>query len=183
MTRKLLLLTLCLGSAGIVQTAFGQNVKVVNPDTQPVPVKIVSGGAGGAGDASAANQTAVQANAGADATKAVSVQGITGGKAVPVSMATLPTGASTAAGAANIATSQVTAGAAGTLAIARATRRQCTIKNTDATNTATIGPATVTTANGMPVKPGESITVRWVGLIQVIANAGSPVIAVMDEYD
>lgn len=41
-------------------------------------------GAGG-GDASAANQTAVQANAGSDATKATAVQGVTGGKAVPVS--------------------------------------------------------------------------------------------------
>src|SRR5437016_4921735 len=38
----------------------------------------------GAGDASAANQTAVQANAGSDASKAVGIQGITGGKAVPV---------------------------------------------------------------------------------------------------
>jgi hypothetical protein len=36
----------------------------------------------GAGDASAANQTAVQAAAGADATKVVSVQGVSGGKAL-----------------------------------------------------------------------------------------------------
>lgn len=36
------------------------------------------------GDASAANQTAVQANAGADASKATAVQGITGGKPVSV---------------------------------------------------------------------------------------------------
>lgn len=87
-------------------------------------------------------------------------------------------------GTANIATSQVTAsGTAGTVAIARSTRRQCTLKNIDATNTATVGPATVTTGNGMPLKAGESITVRSVGLIQVIANAGSPIIAVMDEYD
>lgn len=60
------------------------------------------------GDASAANQTAVQANAGSDASKAVAVQGVTGGKAVkvdgsavtqPVSAASLPlpTGAATAA--------------------------------------------------------------------------------------
>jgi hypothetical protein len=40
---------------------------------------------GGAGGATAANQTAPQADPGSDATKAVSVQGITGGKAVPVS--------------------------------------------------------------------------------------------------
>jgi hypothetical protein len=39
----------------------------------------------GAGDASAANQTVVEANPGSDATKAIAVQGVTGGKALPVS--------------------------------------------------------------------------------------------------
>lgn len=60
---------------------------------------ISGGGAGGGGDASAANQTAVQANAGSDASKAEAIQGITGGKAVTVSAASLPlpTGASTSA--------------------------------------------------------------------------------------
>lgn len=49
------------------------------------------------GDASAANQAAVQAAAGSDATKAVAVQGITNGKALAVSAAALPlpTGAAT----------------------------------------------------------------------------------------
>lgn len=42
------------------------------------------------GSATAANQTAVQANPGSDATKATAVQGVTGGKAVPVSAASLP---------------------------------------------------------------------------------------------
>lgn len=53
----------------------------------PLPVTCISGcaGGGGGGDATAANQTSVQANAGADATKVVAVQGVTGGKAVPVS--------------------------------------------------------------------------------------------------
>ena len=36
------------------------------------------------GDASADNQTAVQANPGSDATKAIAIQGITGGKSLPV---------------------------------------------------------------------------------------------------
>lgn len=115
---------------------YGQNVKVVNPDTQPVPTKIISG-----------------------------------------------TVSSSPTGAANLATGQVTAGAAGTLVIARATRRQVTIKNTDAAITVYIGPATVTSGNGMPLKAGESITVRWVGLVQVLAASGSPVVAYMDEYD
>jgi hypothetical protein len=63
---------------------------------------------GGAGDASAANQTSVQSTAGSDATKAISIQGITNGKAIkvdgsasvqPISAAALPlpTGASSAA--------------------------------------------------------------------------------------
>lgn len=38
----------------------------------------------GGGDASAANQTAVQADPGSDATKAVAVQGVTGGKVIGV---------------------------------------------------------------------------------------------------
>lgn len=56
-------------------------------------------GGGGTSDATAANQTSVQAVAGSDATKAIAVQGITGGKAVPISAASLPLpmGAATAA--------------------------------------------------------------------------------------
>lgn len=42
------------------------------------------GGGGHGGDASAANQTVVQANPGSDATKAIAIQGITGGKSLPV---------------------------------------------------------------------------------------------------
>lgn len=44
-----------------------------------------SGGSGGTSDASAANQTSVQALAGDDAVKATAIQGITGGKPVPIS--------------------------------------------------------------------------------------------------
>src|SRR5574343_96404 len=55
------------------------------------PVTVASsgggGGGGGGGDATAANQVAVQANAGANATKVVSVQGATGGKPIPVTVA------------------------------------------------------------------------------------------------
>lgn len=47
-------------------------------------IENISPGSGGGGDASAANQVAVQANAGADATKATAVQFITGGKAFAV---------------------------------------------------------------------------------------------------
>jgi hypothetical protein len=44
-----------------------------------------------AGDASASNQTAVQANAGSNSSKVVGIQGVTGGKAVPVTAATTDT--------------------------------------------------------------------------------------------
>jgi len=47
-----------------------------------LPVSVIATG----GDANAANQTAVQAVAGADASKAIAVQGITGGKPIPVTM-------------------------------------------------------------------------------------------------
>lgn len=80
---------------------------------------ICSSGGGGGGDASAANQTAVQANAGSDASKAVAVQGVAGGKAVKVdgsavtqpisaSALPLPTGAATSANQATANTSLAT---------------------------------------------------------------------------
>jgi hypothetical protein len=62
----------------------GTKSLVTHPDS--------SGGGGSGGDASAANQTAVQANPGSDATKATAVQGVTGGKAVPVSGTVTATG-------------------------------------------------------------------------------------------
>jgi hypothetical protein len=87
-------------------------------------------------------------------------------------------------GAAHEANSQVTAtGTAGTLIIARATRVGCLIKNTDASITVYIGAATVTAANGMPLKAGESVVVSAQTLIQVISASGSPVVAVFDEYN
>jgi len=82
------------------------------------------------------------------------------------------------------ATGQVTtSGSAGTLVAANATRRRAILKNTDTTITVYVGPATVTTANGMPIKAGESIEWRGTALIQVIAASGSPVVAYMDESD
>lgn len=87
-------------------------------------------------------------------------------------------------GAANIAVSQVaTSTTAATLAIARATRRSLTIKNMDAAITVYVGPATVSSSVGMPLKAGESITVTWVGLVQVISASGTPTVAISDEYD
>lgn len=87
-------------------------------------------------------------------------------------------------GAARQANSQVTASTtAGTLIVARATRRGCLIRNLDATISVYIGAATVTSSNGMLLKAGESVVVSGVTLYQVIAASGSPVVAVIDEYD
>jgi len=87
-------------------------------------------------------------------------------------------------GAANIASSQVTTStSAATLAIARATRRSILIRNMDAAISVYVGPATVTTGNGMLLKAGESCPFTCVGLIQVIAASGTPVVAIADEYD
>lgn len=131
--RKLILL-LAIAFAG---SAYAQNVKVVNPDTQPVPTKIVSG-----------------------------------------------TISASATAATNLTTSQVTAtGTPGTAAIARPTRRQVTFFNQDATNAVFAGPATVTAGNGVKIPAGQSRTFRAVGLIQVIAPTGSPIVDVQDEYD
>lgn len=87
-------------------------------------------------------------------------------------------------GAANLATSQLaTSTTAATLVVARPTRRSVTIKNEDATITVYVGPATVTTANGFPLKANQSISLDWVGLIQVIAASGTPTVSTADVYD
>jgi hypothetical protein len=89
-----------------------------------------------------------------------------------------------AVGAAHQANSQVTASnVAGTLIAARPTRRSCLIRNMDTSITVYLGAATVTSANGMQLKAGESVVVTAITLLQAIAASGSPVIAVFDEYD
>lgn len=86
------------------------------------------------------------------------------------------------AGALNLVTAQVTAGAAATLVGARATRKRVTITNTDPTNAAYIGPATVTSANGYKLAAGATVVLTSVGLIQCLAAAGTPLICVADEF-
>lgn len=88
------------------------------------------------------------------------------------------------AGAPNMANGQVTAsGTAGTLVASRATRRYVTVKNLDTSLTVYIGIATVTAGNGMPLKGGESVSLDFTGLIQVIAASGSPIVAYAEVYD
>lgn len=89
-----------------------------------------------------------------------------------------------AKGAANLSTPQITTSTtAATLVVARPTRRSVLIRNLDTTITVYVGPATVTSSNGFPIRAGEAIPFSWVGLIQVIAASGTPIVAVADEYD
>lgn len=69
--------------------ATGQSAKLATSTSGSGDDRIdtlkTSGGAGAGGDASAANQTAVQADAGSNASKATAIQGIDNGKPIGVS--------------------------------------------------------------------------------------------------
>lgn len=86
--------------------------------------------------------------------------------------------------AAHVASAHVTASVtAGTLVAANATRRSVVCQNLDTTITVWVGPATVTTSNGIRLQPGQSVSIDSTALIQVIAESGSPVVAEMETYD
>lgn len=133
------------------------------------------------------NNVSVSTATGAGATQATAAKQdtqITAEQAIQALLGTTGIKILKSQGAANVSVSQVTAStSAATLAIARATRRGLLIRNTDAAITVYIGPATVTSGNGFPILAGESLPVTWVGLWQVIAASGSPVVAIADEYD
>ena len=79
---------------------------------------------------------------------------------------------------------QVTASTtAGTLVPANPTRRSVLIRNMDAAITIYIGKATVTSANGFPLKAGESFPFDTSQLIQVIAASGTPSVSYIEVYD
>lgn len=88
------------------------------------------------------------------------------------------------AGAPSLAITQATStGTAATLVIARSTRRSVLIRNLDPTYTVYVGPATVTSGNGFPIRAGESLPFTWVGLIQIIDDGTHHcAVAVADEY-
>lgn len=93
-------------------------------------------------------------------------------------------GAISGVSAANLDTNQVTASTtAGTLVIARPTRLSVLFRNLDAAISVYVGKATVTAGNGMLLRAGESVVFSSVGLIQVIAASGNPVVAYADEYN
>lgn len=81
-----------------------------------------------------------------------------------------------------VATNQVApTGSAATLLASRAFRTRVTFKNIGAV-TVYIGPATVTTANGFPLLPGESISYVTTALFQAITASGTGAIAYTEEY-
>ena len=89
-------------------------------------------------------------------------------------------------GSTAIATTQVNVtGTAATLIAARDTRKRVVIINRQAA-AIFIGPATVTTANGVQIDPGASITLYTTALIQGITAANSAAAEkthVFEEYD
>lgn len=119
---------------------------------------------GSGGDASAANQTAVQAVAGSDASKAQAVQGITGGKPVAVSATALPLPANAA---------QETGGNLATLATNSALA--ATAAKQDTTNT-NIGPpgATVCATDTGSCSLNAQVQRALQRLTTLITNVGSP---------
>lgn len=162
--------------------------------TGELGVKVISVGSG-----TGASSTTVQGTA-ADNAVAVGNPVYTGGLAVTSSTyspaytagdaAALAVDKTTGAlitskiGGKTLANGQVaTSGTAGTLVAANLTRRSVTVKNLDTTITVYIGVATVSAANGMPLKAGESISVDTTALIQVIAASGTPTVAYLEVSD
>ena len=83
---------------------------------------------------------------------------------------------------ATIATGQVApTGTAGTLIAARTGRKSVTFYNSGAVNV-WIGPATVTTANGLLLIPGASYTSYSEALWQAITSSGTGAIGYAEEY-
>lgn len=76
-----------------------------------------------------------------------------------------------------------TSGSAQSAVAARPTRTGVTFINIDATNTIYLGPAGVTSGNGIPLPPGASITLTWVGAIFAICGGGTPILGFWDEYN
>lgn len=87
-------------------------------------------------------------------------------------------------GASTVANGQVTASTtAGALVGARPTRRSLVVVNTSGSIIVYIGIATVTAGNGLPLQPGDSISIDTTAALQVIAASGTPVVAYMETYD
>lgn len=87
-------------------------------------------------------------------------------------------------GATNVATGQAApTNSAATLVASRATRTRLTLVNRGSVSVY-VGPATVTTANGVELKPGESMTFEMAGTtLQGITASGTGNIHYWEEYN
>lgn len=86
-------------------------------------------------------------------------------------------------GSTAIATSQgAPTNSAATLVAARETRKRVVFVNRGSVSVF-VGPATVTTGNGVEIKPGESLTSYSTALFQGITAAGTGNIHILEEYD
>jgi hypothetical protein len=71
---------------------------------------------------------------------------------------------------------------AATAVIARSTRTEATLLNTG-TVTVFVGPAGVTAATGFPIAVNASLTVTWVGLIQMITASATGALNFWEEWN
>ncbi len=129
---------------------------------------------------------AVQAAAtlAAETTKVIGTVNVASSQTIAVTNAgTFAVQVLTACGGANTANGQVSISSAATIITSRALRRYCIIRNLDASVSGYVGIATVTTANGMLVKAGESIRIDSQALIQGIAASGTISFAYIEFYD
>lgn len=62
-------------------------------------------------------------------------------------------------------------------------RHSCTVKNLDAAIIIYVGPAGVTSANGMSVAAGASIMLKTTGPVYAVAASGTPTVAILNEVE
>lgn len=86
-------------------------------------------------------------------------------------------------GSTAIATGQdATDGTAGNIVAARDTRKRLVLVNAG-TIDVYVGPATVTTANGVKIPPGASLTLYTTAAVQGITASGTGAVHYLEEYD
>lgn len=88
-------------------------------------------------------------------------------------------------GAANWATTQVALNSSTATQIfsARSTRRCSLVTNTDTAITIYVGGASVTSATGQPIAPGNSLSIPSTAAVYAIAATGTPTAAGSEAYD
>lgn len=73
-------------------------------------------------------------------------------------------------------------GTAATLVAARDTRKRLILVNRG-TQSVYVGIATVTTSNGLEMRPGDSLELRTTALVQAITSSGTGRVDYIEEYD